>query len=111
MSTKETNKDLLIELLKKDVSFKDKEIDRLEKENEELREENKHIFANVNDDELLRSNAMNYAEANELRQRIDEAVEYLEHEQFKRTILGFGRDKYLDAMKNKTIRILRRKRK
>ena len=37
MSTKKMDKDLLIELLKKDVSFKDKEIDRLEKENEELK--------------------------------------------------------------------------
>ena len=105
------DKDLLIELLKKDVSFKDKEIDRLEGENKKLKEENKYIFANINDDELLRSYAMNWAEANKLQHRIDEAIEYLEHEQFKRTILGFGIDKYLDAIKNKTIRILKGKRK
>lgn len=33
------NKNLQIELLKKDVSFKDKEIDRLEEENKKLKEE------------------------------------------------------------------------
>jgi hypothetical protein len=42
-----------------------------------------------------------------LSRRILKAIEYLEHEQFKRTILGFGRDKYLNAIKNKTIEILK----
>lgn len=46
-------------------------------------------------------------ENEDYKTRIDKAIEYLEHEQFKRTILGLGRDKYLDAIKNKTIEILK----
>jgi hypothetical protein len=49
----------------------------LQEENERLKEENKHIFANVNDDELLISNAMNYAEAQDYKSRIDKANEIL----------------------------------
>lgn len=50
---------------------------RLEKTIKILKEENQHIFANVNDDELLRSNAMNWAEKNELQDRINKAIEYI----------------------------------
>lgn len=50
---------------------------RLEKTIKILKEENQHIFANVNDDELLRSNAMNWAEKNELKDRINKAIEYI----------------------------------
>ncbi len=53
-------------------------ITNLQQENERLKEENKHIFANVNDDELLRSNAMNWAEAQDYKSRIEKAVEYIE---------------------------------
>lgn len=53
-------------------------IKELKEENKKLKEENKHIFTNVNDDELLRSNAINFAEANELRQRIDKVIDYIE---------------------------------
>ena len=66
------------------AKFRDKEIavvdllKALLDENEKLKEENQHIFANVNDDELLRSNAMNWAEANKLQQRINKAIEYIE---------------------------------
>lgn len=49
-------------------------ITNLQKENERLKEENKHIFANVNDDELLISNAMNYAEAQDYKSRVEKAV-------------------------------------
>lgn len=44
---------------------------------ERLKEENRHIFANVNDDVLLRSNAMYYAELQECKKRIDKAIEYI----------------------------------
>lgn len=50
---------------------------RLEKTIKILKEENQHIFANVNDDELLRSNAMNWAEKNKLQDRINKAIEYI----------------------------------
>lgn len=43
------NKDLQIELLKKDVSFKDKEIDRLEEENEKLKKQCKHRYEYARD--------------------------------------------------------------
>lgn len=52
-------------------------ITNLQKENERLKEENKHIFANVNDDELLISNAMNYAEAQDYKSRVEKAYEEL----------------------------------
>lgn len=55
-------------------------ITNLQEENEILKEENKHIFANVNDDELLISNAMNYAEAQDYKSRIDKAIEYIRSE-------------------------------
>ena len=50
-------------------------VEQLEKENEELKEENKRIFQNVNDDELLISNAMNYAEL----KKAEKMVEQLEN--------------------------------
>ena len=53
----------------------------------ELEEENKHIFANVNDDELLRSNAMNWAEKNELQKRIDKAIEYIEEKWYEKNTM------------------------
>lgn len=52
-------------------------ITNLQEENERLKEENKHIFANVNDDKLLRSNAMNYAELQDYKQRNEKAIEKL----------------------------------
>ena len=47
-------------------------VEQLEKENKELKEENKHIFSKVNDDELLISNAMNYAEAQEYKLKYEQ---------------------------------------
>lgn len=52
-------------------------ITNLQKENENLKEENKRIFSRVNDDELLISNAMNYAELQDYKQRNEKAVEYI----------------------------------
>ena len=54
-------------------------ITNLQEENERLKEENKHIFANVNDDQLLRSNAMNYAELQDYKQRNEKASTYIEY--------------------------------
>ena len=60
-------------------------IEQLEKENKELRDENKRIFQNVNDDELLISNAMNYAELKKAEKKVEqlenirkEAIEYVQ---------------------------------
>ena len=53
-------------------------ITNLQEENERLKEENKRIFSKVNDDELLISNAMNYAEAQEYKSRNEKAIEYIE---------------------------------
>lgn len=39
----------------------------------DLQEENKRIFSKVNDDELLISNAMNYAEAQDYKSRCEKA--------------------------------------
>ena len=55
-------------------------ITNLQEENERLKEENKRIFSKVNDDELLISNAMNYAEAQDYKSRIDKAIEILEQD-------------------------------
>ena len=59
-------------------------IEQLEKENKKLKEENKRIFQNVNDDELLISNAMNYAELKKAEKKVEqlenirkEAIEYI----------------------------------
>ena len=49
-------------------------ITNLQKENEKLKEENKRIFSKVNDDELLISNAMNYVELQDYKQRNEKAV-------------------------------------
>lgn len=46
-------------------------------------------------------------EADKLEERIDKVIEYLKHEQFKRIILGFGKDKYLERIKEETIKILK----
>jgi len=48
-------------------------ITNLQEENERLKEENKRIFSKVNDDELLISNAMNYAEAQDYKSRCEKA--------------------------------------
>lgn len=50
----------------------------LQQENERLKEENKRIFSKVNDDELLISNAMNYAEARDYKSRCEKAIEELD---------------------------------
>ena len=55
-------------------------VEQLEKENEKLKQENKRIFQNVNDDELLISNAMNYAEV----QRLNNIINELENDLKKR---------------------------
>ena len=55
-------------------------ITNLQKENEELKEENKQIFSKVNDDELLISNAMNYAEAQDYKSRVEKVVEYFKYQ-------------------------------
>lgn len=54
---------------------------KLQEENERLKEKNKRIFANVNDDQLLRSNAMNYAEAQDYKSRCEKALEYIKEKQ------------------------------
>lgn len=54
--------------------------DKLLEENERLKEENKRIFSKVNDDELLISNAMNYAEAQDYKSRVEKAIEYIKEE-------------------------------
>lgn len=53
------------------------QIKLMQKEIERLKEENKRIFSKVNDDELLISNAMNYAEAQDYKQRNEKAIEYI----------------------------------
>ena len=70
-------------------------VEQLEKENKELKEENKRIFQNVNDDELLISNAMNYAELKKAEKKIEqlesirkEAIEYV----LKNKLYGFKYD-------------------
>lgn len=78
-------------------------ITTLQEENEKLKEENKHIFANVNDDELLRSNAMNWAEANKLQQRINKAIEYLTSYKAIETIQQFDHSKNNEDLDNSTI--------
>ncbi len=68
-------------------------ITNLQQENERLKEENKHIFANVNDDELLRSNAMNWAEAQDYKSRIEKAIPMLKELNIKlKGILNIGID-------------------
>lgn len=53
-------------------------INNLKEENERLKEENKRIFSKVNDDELLISNAMNYAEAQDYKQRTEKTIENID---------------------------------
>ena len=68
------------EIIEKDRQFYKCRIDeniKLREENERLKEENKHIFSKVNDDELLISNAMNYAEAQDYKSRNEKAIEYI----------------------------------
>lgn len=57
--------------------YRQEKLERYEEEIKNLKEKNQHIFANVNDDELLRSNAMNWAEKNELQDRINKAIEFI----------------------------------
>lgn len=47
-------------------------VEQLKKENKKLKEENKRIFQNVNDDELLISNAMNYAELKKAEKKVEQ---------------------------------------
>ena len=67
------------EIQKKEAMYDSLAVDyRLaQEENERLKEENKQIFSKVNDDELLISNAMNYAEAQDYKSRVEKAVEYI----------------------------------
>lgn len=59
-----------------DISLLDENYN-LQQENERLKEENKRIFSKVNDDELLISNAMNYAEAQDYKSRNEKARNFL----------------------------------
>ena len=54
--------------------YHNKCIENLQQENERLKEENKRIFSKVNDDELLISNAMNYAELTDYKSRCKKAI-------------------------------------
>ena len=84
------------------------QIKLMQKEIERLKEENKRIFSKVNDDELLISNAMNYAEAQEYKSRNEKAIEYVEHENFKRNILvGVSTKKYTRDILNNVLNILK----
>ena len=72
-----------IEFYEKIATLQQK-VEQLEKENKELRDENKRIFQNVNDDELLISNAMNYAELKKAEKKVEqlenirkEAIDYV----------------------------------
>lgn len=75
-----------------------KRYDKLKQENEKLKEENKCIFSKVNDDELLISNAMNYAEAQDYKSRVDKAIEILETA--KITLYGINNYKQTIYLKN-----------
>lgn len=63
--------------LEKDYGTSEIENDKLRTKIKQLEEENHHIFANVNDDELLRSNAMMSADIYNLNERINKAIEYI----------------------------------
>ena len=82
LTTNETN--ILLDY----ITNLQQKVERLEKENKRLKEENKRIFQNVNDDELLISNAMNYAEVQRLNNIIDKAIEYIENEKNKQNSVG-----------------------
>lgn len=74
------------DIIAKDRQFYKSRMDEyveLKKENERLKEENKHIFSKVNDDKLLISNAMNYAEAQDYKSRVEKAVELLKNKKEK----------------------------
>ena len=79
----------------KDVESIKDYITNLQKENENLKEENKRIFSRVNDDELLISNAMNYAELQDYKQRNEKAVEYIERKKLITTEVTNGNIIYL----------------
>ena len=66
-------------------------------ENKKLKEENQHIFANVNDDELLRSNAMMSADICNLNERINKAIELLYNETSLKTLVD--RSKIVEILK------------
>ena len=74
MKVSKTNPDVMfyMEALMKKYEELEQKVEQLEKENKELKEENKRIFQNVNDDELLISNAMNYAELKKAEKRVEQ---------------------------------------
>ena len=79
-------------------------ITNLQEENKRLKEENKQIFSKVNDDELLISNAMNYAEAQEYKSKCEKAIDVLEE-----LIAEFQLNDYItdfDKKMNKPLNIL-----
>lgn len=68
-------------------------VEKLEQEIERLKEENKRIFSKVNDDELLISNAMNYAEAQDYKSRCEKAVDEIQQlidDVNNKTIIGLN---------------------
>lgn len=67
----------IVELNSKESHLLLNYITNLQQENERLKEENKRIFSKVNDDELLISNAMNYAEAQDYKSRCEKAIELI----------------------------------
>jgi hypothetical protein len=70
------------DIIEKDRQFYKCRMDEyaeLKKENEKLKEENKRIFSKVNDDELLISNAMNYAEAQDYKSRCEKANDFIDN--------------------------------
>lgn len=87
----------------KDLIKLENYITNLQKENEKLKEENKHIFSRVNDDELLISNAMNYAELQDYKSRNEKAVEYIKEWWYEKNTRDINRivslgDKRIDLL-------------
>ncbi len=75
-----------------------RQLDRLEEKNKKSKNDIKL---------LLKENEKKEKVIKKQKEIFNKAIEYLEHEQFRRIMLGFSKDKYLEKIKEKTIKILK----
>ena len=96
------------EKLLEKFSNKIEEVSDLIKENERLKERCEYLQRSCKrKEEQMLDYRMEYMEQEDYKSRNEKAIEFIEHENFKRKLLGFSENKYLKNIQKELIEILK----